>query len=126
MNEYKIFCNYGEPKLINVVYGRQVEYKGNASECFTDAKLNILNAKQSLDLISQDKLIIPPCFQEMINICKKVTINFPMIRVDFLVYKNNFYFCEFTFVDCAGMAIFEPKEANYMIGDMFDLQENKR
>lgn len=122
LNEYKIFCNYGQPIFMNIVYGRQKEYIGMAREAFTSMNFQLLNASQTLPLLRQDEIVIPSCFEQMLDICKNTTSQFPIVRVDFLVHEDTFYFCEFTFVDCAGLSIYKPNEANDEIGNMFNIE----
>ena len=121
LDEYKVFCNYGEPKMVNVVYGRQDG--DGVKEVFTDDKLKILPVNQGLKLIESGKVYKPKCWESMIEFAKKASAGKPMLRVDMLTDGNNFYFCEFTFYDFAGMSIFYPLEWNSIIGDKFDLRD---
>ena len=124
LDEYKFFCNYGQPKMLNVVYGRQDG--DDVKEVFTDGELRILPVNQGLKLIDKDKVYKPKCWDSMVEFAKKASNNMPMLRVDILTDGDNFYFCEFTFYDFAGMSIFYPLEWNSIIGNMFDLKDFDR
>lgn len=121
LDEYKFFLNHGEVKMINVVYGRQKDKQ--LKEAFTDSNLKILNAYQNQQLLSQEEIYRPDCFDKMIDFCKKTVSDRPLIRVDLMTDGKEFYFCEFTFYDCSGMNIFNPPESNKTIGDLFDIRE---
>ena len=123
LDEYKFFCNYGKPKMVNVVYGRQDGDK--VTEVFTDENLKVLPVNQGLKLTNAEKVYKPKCWDSMMDFAKKASINMPMLRVDILTDGVNFYFCEFTFYDFAGLSIFYPLEWNYTIGRMFELKNRK-
>lgn len=120
MDEFKLFCNYGDVRLINVVFGRQAG--AQKAEAFTDKNLKIIPTKQSYNLLNQEEIYKPLCFEEMVDFCKKTISDRPMVRVDFMTDGTNFYFCEFTFYDCAGFNLFYPLEYNKIIGDLFTLK----
>lgn len=119
LKEYKFFCNYGVIKMINVVSGRQ-DYD-NLKEAFTDSNLNKLNAYQSVKTFSQKEIIKPEKFDEMKKFACKFSKQFPLVRVDILVNKDNWYLCEFTFFDCGGFNIFKPDISNFEIGNLFNI-----
>ena len=117
LDEFKMFCNYGEIKLINIVKGRQ---QGNkVHEAFVDENLKKFPVHQDQLDLSQEEIYKPKCFDKMIEFCKKTVSDRPLIRVDFMVKDDKFYFCEFTFYDCSGVNIFYPLEYNKKIGDLF-------
>ena len=120
LDEYKFFLNYGEIKMINVVYGRQNGLL--LKEAFTDANLQILPIQQNQTMLKQSEIYKPECFDHMVDFCKKTVSDRPIIRVDLMTDGKDFKFCEFTFYDCSGMNIFKPIEANVKIGGLFDIE----
>lgn len=119
LDEYKFFVNKGQIKMINVVYGRQ-----NGSllkEAFTDEKLRKLNARQDQNMLEQNEIKKPKCFDNMVKFCKDTVKDRLLIRVDLMTDGDNYYFCEFTFFDCGGFNHFLPEETNYEIGSKFDI-----
>lgn len=119
--EYKFFCNYGVPKMVNVVYDRQAGSR--VREAFTDENLCIFPVHQDQPLISQEDIFQPKCWDEMLCFVKKVSKDFPFLRVDLMTDGTDFYFCEFTFYDFGGNAIFYPLEWDTKIGDLFDFSK---
>lgn len=119
LDEYKIFCNNGEPKIVNVVYGRQSNNK--VREVLTDIDLNILPTNQGMLPIDKNELYVPKCWNKMMTFAKKASKDFTMLRVDMLTDGDILYFCEFTFYDFGGNSIFYPAEMNKKIGNMFNI-----
>lgn len=120
LDEYKFFCNYGIPKMINVVYGRQ--RKECVKEAFTDIDLIPFPVNQGQSILSKDEIYHPCYLKDMIEFAKEVSKNYPLLRVDLFAKNDDFYFCEFTFYDLAGNGIFYPEEYNNIIGDLFVLR----
>lgn len=121
LDEFKFFTNYGKIKMINVVFGRQDNK--HIKEIFTDENLRSLGASQGLAPIEESEIIRPASLESMKDLAMKMTKDFPMARVDLMVDKGNFYFCELTFYDCGGLNIFKPEEKNKQIGDLFDISK---
>ena len=119
LDEYKFFCNYGQVKMINLVKGRQDDK--NIKEIFVDENCVPLRVKQQLDTLDINTLVVPKCFNDMKEFASKMSIHFPILRIDLMINVDKFYFCEFTFFDCGGNNIFYPIENNKKIGDLFDL-----
>ena len=117
LNEYKFFCNYGEVKLVNVVYNRQDD--DNLEEVFTDELLNPLGAYQKRKIIEKRDIIKPRHFNEMIEFASHFSKDFPFLRVDLLCDDDSCYFCEFTFYDFGGFSCFYPENENKRLGDLF-------
>ena len=121
LDEYKFFCNYGIPRMINVVYGRQK--KEDVKEAFLDCKLKPFPINQGQTLLKQEEIYKPNCFKEMFNFASLISKEFPILRVDLFANNNSFIFCEITFYDLAGNGFFYPKEYNKIIGNLFELKE---
>lgn len=119
--EYKVFYNYGVPKLLNVVYGRQSN--GKTIEAFLDMSLKKLDMHQKVEILEEKDIIIPKCWDKILEFGKKASEGFPILRVDVLSDGDNYYFCEFTFYDCGGNAVFVPLESNKTLGEMFNISK---
>ncbi len=119
LNEFKIFCNYGKPILINYVEGRQ--NKTHVTECFLYSDLRNTHYKQNQNTFDFERLEQDVPYKEMMDFCKNTCSEFPLVRVDLLLNKNSFMFCEFTFYDCGGYNIFTPGEANLKLGSLIDI-----
>ena len=57
----------------------------------------------------------------MIDICRKLSINIPFVRVDLYVIDEAIYFGEITFFHWSGLKPFEPEEWDYKLGKMIKL-----
>ncbi len=123
LTEFKFFCNYGSVKMINVVSGRQNDVM--LKEAFTDENLVKFNVHQNQKTFLQSELIKPICFDEMLEFSRQFSKEYPILRVDLLCDGKTFYFCEFTFFDCAGFNYFYPASSNLEIGNLFNLKNLK-
>ena len=63
----------------------------------------------------------PICLFEMIDICRKLSVNIPFSRIDFYVVNNRIYFGEITFYPASGLGEFTPKEWNIKMGNLLGL-----
>lgn len=63
----------------------------------------------------------PQHFNEMLEVAKKLSEDFPHVRVDLYDEEGKVYFGELTFYHNGGLGIFEPDEWDYRFGEMFDL-----
>ena len=66
---------------------------------------------------------MPPHFEEMKAIARKLSENFPFVRVDLYDIEDQVYFGELTFFPANGMEPFYPPEYDYQLGDMLDLDK---
>lgn len=118
--DYKFFCFNGEPKFFYVssdlVHDRQAE-------------MGFFNMDGSkIPLIRDDykdigNINMPDCLNEMIEVSRKLSENFPFVRVDFFLYENSFKFAELTFTPSAGMMPINPKNYDIEWGKLIDLSK---
>ncbi len=114
--DYKIFCNNGNPSFLFVGIDRHKDLKFN----FYDLDFNLLPFKQHYD-VSNKKIPKPECFQEMLNVAKKLSKDFLHARIDLFLIGNKIYFGEITFYHFNGLEAFEPVEWDYKLGEMLTL-----
>lgn len=104
--DYKIYCYYGEPKLIAVCVDRFSVQKNY----FYDLQWNLLqfqiqsmpDKEFSLEESQEHSLPKPERLQEMLSICRTLSQGFPYVRLDLYAIKKRVYFGEFTFYPCGG------------------------
>lgn len=60
----------------------------------------------------------------MLDVAKGLTREFPLVRVDFYHENGKLYFGELTFLHFGGLQCFEPKEYDYMFGELFPIDTN--
>lgn len=115
--DYKFFCFNGEPLYLYVIKDRNHQ-EGLKMGIF-DLEFNQLNVKRGdIDLL-EESVDRPENFSEMINIVKKLSEDFPHVRVD--LYNNNgeIIFGELTFYNGSGYNSYEPEEFDYFVGNHF-------
>lgn len=119
--DYKIFCFDGEPKFLFVASERDVDVKFD----FFDLEWNHLPVKQG-HLNSKIEIKKPEKFDEMLEICRVLSKDFPHVRVDLYYEKGKIYFGELTFFHFSGTTPFHPKKYDYIFGEYFDLNKIKK
>jgi len=116
INDYKIFCYDGNPKYIVMDIDRYTDHKRN----FYDAEWN--NLYISSDCPSSNKAISKPKnFDMMLNIARKLSEDFPFVRVDLYNLEGKIYFGELTFYPWSGYVNFTPDSFDFELGKDFIL-----
>ena len=59
----------------------------------------------------------PKQFDEIVEICDKLSEDFSYVRIDLYIFKNNIYFGELTFTPGSGFAKFVPEEKDKLWGE---------
>ena len=118
--DYKFHCFHGEPKYALAVQDRDL--KGGYKFEFVDMDWNRLDFHRGnkKNLIHSTK---PKCFDEMVRISKILSKDFPFVRVDFYEVDGKVYVGELTFNPCGGFGKYEPREWDYKIGELLDLDK---
>jgi hypothetical protein len=120
IDDYKIFCFNGEPKCIVVDTDRYIEHKRN----FYDAEWN--NLKVTSDAPACDREILKPDnLDEMLEIARRLSKEFPFVRVDLYNVGGKIYFGELTFYPWSGYVQFTPDEFDIRLGEYFIIDESK-
>lgn len=117
--DYKFFCFNGIPYYIVVDGERFIEHKRN----FYDINWNLLKIKSdcpNFDLPIQK----PENLKDLIDVAKKLSTNFPFVRVDLYSVNNKIYFGELTFYPWSGYIQFEPDFFDFELGEKFDFKFN--
>ena len=119
LRDYKFFCFGGEPKFA---------YVSKGLENHSTAKMVHLNLDwtrapfQRTGYAEFDKLPEKPSrFDEMLEICKKLSDGIPFVRIDLYEINGKVYFGEYTFYPASGSGDFVPKSWNTEIGSWIDL-----
>ena len=116
LNDYKIFCFNGEPKVLFVASDRSKKV------CFDyyDMNLHHLELKQGGENFNGE-VKLPKQFEEMKDLAAKISKGIPHVRTDFYEIDGKVYFGELTFFDSTGMAKFSPEEWDEKLGKLIVL-----
>ena len=71
------------------------------------------------------KIEVPPLFDEMKEIARKLSKGLPHVRIDLYVFKGKIKFGEITFFDSSGFEKFEPEEWATTFGNWIQLPSKK-
>lgn len=122
LTDYKFFCFKGKPEFVGIFENRWSE---NYVETYVDTNFKQLPFK--LDKYSSnDKLIKPDCFEQMVNISKKLSEDFSMVRVDLYSFNGKVYFGELTFSSASGFDFPNPPSFDKELGKLIQIDSTKR
>lgn len=114
INDYKFFCFNGEPRYIVYDTGRYTNHKRN----IYDIRWNYLDISTDVETAG-DIISKPKKLDEMINIARKLSEDFPFVRVDLYLVNEKVYFGELTFYPWSGYVQFDPDEFDFKLGNDF-------
>ena len=120
LNDYKVMCFNGEPRVVWVDTNRSTDHKRN----FYDVEWNPLDVESDCP-VSRDAIPRPDGFGKMLEIARRLSNDFPFVRVDFYDVNNRVYIGEMTFYPWSGCVNFKPDDFDFKLGEMFQLPEKK-
>lgn len=113
--DFKYLCFDGEPKLLYVI-DRSGE---KAALGIFDTGFNPLPFKR-VDAKQLDRdIVIPANHQEMADVARVLSKDFPYVRVDLYNIGGKIVFGELTFYDGSGYCAFDPDEYDFHVGSYF-------
>lgn len=122
INDYKFLCFGGVPFYCWVDVDRFINHKRNLYDLNWELQsvnwTGYGNYKGSIEK--------PKCFEEMLEIVKKLCIGFDSVRVDLYEINGKVYFGEMTFTSDNGMNRIEPPEWDYKLGQLWDFDNSIR
>lgn len=118
--DYKFFCFGGEPKIIQLDIDRYGEHKRNFYNTNWEL-LNIEDAKIGYNIDQSKQYERPVKLNEMLQLAKKLSKDFPHVRVDFFYVEDKIFCGEMTFFHDAGVAKFKPAEFQLEMGTWLKL-----
>lgn len=109
---YKFFCFNGEPHIVQVIHNdktsrERIDYF-DMNWSFLELRQNFKNS----DVIPTK----PDTFEEMKDICRKLTKGIPFVRCDLYEVNKKVFFSEFTFFSDAGFERFHPDKWDEILG----------
>lgn len=122
LQDYKILCFGGMPKLIEFHHGRFTE---NHVQEFYDFNWILQSFNQVGYQISNKPSDKVDCLDEMYHLSKILAKDIPHVRVDWYVSNKKLYFGEMTFFDSSGFDPIYPEEWDYTLGSWIQLPVKK-
>ena len=120
--EYKFFCFDGEPVFITVARD-SAPGMPNTNDYY-DMGWNLLPfSKRKKN--AQHPIPKPELFDELVEICRKLSAPFPHVRVDLCVANGRILVEELTFYTGNGFSPFSPTEWDHRFGEPFILPEKR-
>jgi len=117
--DYKFFCFKGKPYCLYVIVDRFLE-DGMKLGIF-DTEFNLLPYFRSDINGLSTPFLKPKNYDKMLNIAKKLSQDFPFVRVDLYNIDGEIYFGELTFYDGSGYKGYVPDEFDFILGNQFTL-----
>lgn len=115
--DYKFFCFNGEPKFLYVITDRKPgEY---AHLGIYDMDFNKLPVYREDERRAEYTIAKPKNYDEMVEMARKLSSNFPHVRVDLYNIEGRIYFGELTFYDGSGYFDYDPDEFDIEAGSYF-------
>lgn len=125
LQDYKVMCFNGEPKLIQLHRGR---YTAHTQDFYdTDWKRTRLSQQARSGMpVSGKAAPRPACLEEMLALSARLAQGIPQVRVDWYCVGSSLYFGELTFFDGSGYYLFDNDADEQMLGDWIPLPNRKR
>lgn len=115
--DYKFFCFNGEPKFLYVLSDRKMGESVKLGIYDVDFnKLDAYRCDEEREIVVSVK---PHNFEGMLDAARKLSSDFPHVRVDLYNIDGHIYFGELTFYDGSGYMQFDPDEFDYQFGEYF-------
>ena len=118
--DYKIYCFDGEPKFLYLCYTLEDKTAYLDFYDFDFKGVPFYRTDHDHFPFEPEK---PECFDEMLEVAKKLSNGFPFVRVDLYSINNKVYFSEMTFTPGGALSPFKPEEWENKIGDWLILPQ---
>lgn len=115
--DYKFYCSYGDPKFALVVSDRKAK---NQSRAFVDVKTWEVMPFRRRGVSKASQANKPEQLEEMLEMCRILSEDVPLLRVDFYEENGRLYIGELTY-DPGLFLKYEPVEWDYKLGEMIDI-----
>ena len=115
--DYKFFCFNGEPKFLYVITDRKPgEY---AFLGIYDINYNKLPVYRCDERRAEHCVPKPQNYDEMVEVARILSKDFPHVRVDLYNLNGKIYFGELTFYDGSGYFQYDPDSFDKQLGSFF-------
>lgn len=124
LTDYKFFCFNGEPYCLYVINGRKLGEEINLG--IFDLKFNQLPYFRGDENPMKRAPNKPDNFEQMIEVSKRLSEDFPHVRVDLYNVKGKIIFGELTFFDGSGYQSYIPDVFDFILGEKFELPKVRK
>lgn len=125
--DYKFYCFNGEPKFLYIAFANMINGEKHDLLSFRNLDWTPTEFYRKDHNPFPIDISKPMCFEEMIEISKKLSEGLPFIRVDLYCIDNRPFFSELTLTPGSGFGCFYPEKWEEIIGAWIDLgMVNKR
>ena len=118
LNDYKVLCFHGIPKLIEVHEGRMT---ANHTQDFYTTKWERTEIAQENEPRSDNPINPPDQLELILDLSSRLAKDFIHIRIDWYIANNKLYFGEITFYDGSGFCAFTNERFDVEIGNWIHL-----
>lgn len=115
--DYKFFCFNGEPQFLYIITDRkpgEYAYLGIYDIDFNKLPVYRCDERKQVEVVQK-----PKNYENMVEIARKLSEDFPQVRVDLYNIDGKIYFGELTFYDGSGYFHYDPDEFDYEMGQCF-------
>lgn len=115
VEDFKILCFHGEPHYIIVDKDRFIDHKRNFYTTEWE-RVSVTTDHEQFETPYPK----PKNFDEMMNLARKLSADFPFVRVDLYNIEGKIYFGELTFYPWTGYVQFTPDYFDFTLGKLMD------
>lgn len=125
-NDYKLFCFHGKPAYFYVAedHFKNGENSTDYPITFYDLDWNMMDVRYG-EHKTNSHVAKPYHIDEMIQTAKKLSKEFPFVRVDYFDTADKLYLAELTFYPGGGFTAYHPESFNIKMGNMLTLPKNE-
>ena len=118
--DYKVWCFNGKAHYVQFLSERNTD---GLKMAFYDREWNKQNFVYSVPMDKKNNKK-PENLNLLLELAEKLSEGFKHVRVDFYITNDEkIYFGEMTFTSCNGISNWEPKEINYKLGQLIEVEE---
>ena len=118
VEDFKILCFHGEPKYVIVDKDRYTDHHRN----FYNTKWERVNVTTDHEQF-ETPYPCPKNFEVMLQVARRLSEDFPFVRVDLYNVEGKVYFGELTFYPWTGYVQFKPDSFDFELGAMMDCSQ---
>ncbi|NBI63094.1 carbonic anhydrase [Clostridiales bacterium] len=126
--DYRIYCFNGKPEFI--IYDINTTnadgtHGSNIIRNVYDKEWMFIDVQMGRPNNKQEVIKKPKNYEEMLVVAKKLSEDFPFVRVDLYNIDGKIIFGELTWIPMGGNCIIEPKSFDNYLGELLDLPDVK-